>query len=86
MVIYTYKGYGNGTFDVTGAYLHFDLPKDKHVLLKLRGDLVEIMCVVNTENIKNVVYYHGKRFYIYYFYDPSMAALNQHFCGMSCLL
>ena len=66
MVIYTYKGCDVGTFDVTGTYLHVDFPKDKHVLPKLRGNLVEIMCVVDTEHIKNVVYDNGKRFYIYY--------------------
>ena len=32
------------TFDVPGAYLHEDIPKDKRILTKLRGDLVEIMC------------------------------------------
>ena len=37
------------TFDVTGAYLHADLPKHKFALLKLRGKFVDIMCDVNPE-------------------------------------
>ena len=35
------------TFDVTGAYLHANPPREKHVILKLRGEFVEIMREVN---------------------------------------
>jgi hypothetical protein len=51
-------------FDVPGAYLHADMPKEKFVLLKLEGEFVNIMCDVNpqythfvrTENGKKVLY------------------------------
>ena len=34
-------------FDVPGAYLHADMPKEKFVLLKLEDEFVRIMCDVN---------------------------------------
>ena len=36
-------------FDVQRAYLHELMPKDKIVLLKLKGRFVEIMCQINLE-------------------------------------
>jgi hypothetical protein len=36
-------------FDVPGAYLQAEMPKDKKVLMKLRGQFVDIMCEVNPE-------------------------------------
>ena len=33
--------------DITGAYLHAELPPGKNVLLKLTDDFVDIMCEVN---------------------------------------
>ena len=34
-------------FDVPGAYLQTDLPKDKFVLLMLEDQFVDIMCSIN---------------------------------------
>ena len=36
-------------FDVPGAYLQTDLPKDKFVLLMLEDQFVDIMCSINPE-------------------------------------
>ena len=37
------------SFDVPGAYLHADIPKDKFRILKLENNYVDIMCEVNPE-------------------------------------
>ena len=36
IVIYAYERRDFGTFDIPGAYLHFEITKYKHVLLKLK--------------------------------------------------
>ena len=36
IVIYAYERRDFGNFDVPGEYLHFEIPKYKHVLLKLK--------------------------------------------------
>ena len=43
-----YEGYDFGIFGVPGAYLHAKFPKYKHLVLKLRGNCVDIVCNVNT--------------------------------------
>ena len=40
-------------FDVPGAYLNPDMPEEKFVLLKLEYEVVDIMCEVNPEFIKD---------------------------------
>ena len=52
--------------DVSGAYLHTDMPQTegKTVLLKLKGDFVDIMCSVNEEFTPHVVY-EGKTKVLY---------------------
>ena len=64
MVIDVYKGLAVVAFDVTGDYLHANFPKYKHVLLKLRGEFVDILCGVNLEHIKNVIYENTQSFYV----------------------
>ena len=36
-------------FELPGAYLHTDLPKDKFLLLMLEDQFVDIMCSINPE-------------------------------------
>lgn len=44
-------------FDVPGAFLQSEMPeKDKKVLLKLTGDMVDVMCSVNPEYTDTFVY------------------------------
>ena len=45
--------------DVSGAYLHAEMPSDKRVLLKLVGKFIDIMCEVNLEYKKYVRYENG---------------------------
>ena len=51
-------------FDVPGAYLQTDMPEDKQIFLRIRDELVDIMCEINPdykpyvqyENIKKALY------------------------------
>ena len=49
------------TFDVPGAYLHAEMPKDKNELLRLRGEFVDIMCQVNPAYKPFVIEEKGKK-------------------------
>ena len=53
------------TFDVPGSYRHAEMSKDKMILMKLRGDFVDIMCQVNPEHEQHVRYGNGKNIFIY---------------------
>ena len=59
LVINSYEGREVATFDVPVAYLHADMPKDKRVLLKLRGTFVNIMYQINSEHKNNARYENG---------------------------
>ena len=48
------------TFDVSGAHLHTDIPKDKRILMNLREGFVEIMCQVNPFYEQHVRYENGQ--------------------------
>jgi hypothetical protein len=48
-------------FDVPGAYLQAEMPKEKNMLMKFRDKFVDIMCDVNEEYKKYVVEENGKR-------------------------
>ena len=61
LVIDAYKGREVATFDVPGAYLHANTPKDKKVLLKLRGTFMDIMCQINQDQKKNMRYENGQK-------------------------
>ena len=64
LVIDAYEGRDVAVFDIPGAYLQAKLsPKDNNekVLMKLVGDFVDIMCGVNPEHKKNVVYENGRK-------------------------
>ena len=54
LLIYAYKGREVDIFDVPGVYLHADILKDKHGLLKLRGKFRDIMCQINPDRKKNM--------------------------------
>ena len=47
------------TFNVPVSYLHADMPKDMRILMKLRGDFVDIMCQVNPDYEQYVRYENG---------------------------
>jgi hypothetical protein len=48
-------------FDVPGAYLQAEMPKEKNMLMKFRDEFVDIMCDVNEEYRQYVVEENGKR-------------------------
>ena len=62
------KKFGEGrdmvTLENPGAYLHVYMPKDKRIVMKLRGDFVEIIRQVNPEFEHHVRYDNGKKCYV----------------------
>ena len=56
LVIDAYEERYSVIADVPGAYLHAEMPPNKRVLLKLKGQFVDIMCKVNPEYQKYVRY------------------------------
>jgi hypothetical protein len=61
LMVDVYEGRDVATFDVPGAYLHAEMPKDKRVLMILRGEFVDIMCEVNPKYKKFVQEINGKK-------------------------
>ena len=49
------------TFDVSGLLMYAYIPKDKRILMKLRGDFVDIMCQVNPYYEQHVRYENGEK-------------------------
>ena len=47
LIVHAHEIRNLATFDAPGAYLHADIPKDKIISMKIRGDFVDIMCQVN---------------------------------------
>ena len=56
MIIDANEGHNIDTFDVPGTYLHAKIPKDKRIIMKLRGDFVNIMCQLNHDYKACVIY------------------------------
>ena len=58
LAIDAYEGRNVAKVDVPGAYLHADMPQTegKTILLKLKGDFVDIMCSVSKKCTQHVVY------------------------------
>ena len=61
LMIDVYEQRDVAIFDIPGAYLHAEMPKDKVVLMKFRGQFAEIMCKVNPAHKENIVYERGKK-------------------------
>ena len=64
LMIDVMEGRDVAIFDVPGAYLHAEMPKDKKILMKFRGNFVDIMCKVNPEHKKTSYTRKEKRFYM----------------------
>ena len=56
LLIDTHEGIAVQTVDVPGAYLHTSLTDDKVVHMKFEGEFGEMMCKVNPEYEKFVIY------------------------------
>ena len=61
LIIDVYEERDVAIFEVLGLYLHAEIPKDKHVLMKFRGKFVEIMCQVNPEYSQYILQEKGKK-------------------------
>ena len=61
MMIDVLEGRDIAIFDIPGAYLHAEMPEDKIVLMKFRGQFAELMSRVNPEHAKNIVFENGKK-------------------------
>ena len=61
LIIDAYEERDVAVTDVPGAYLHAEFPKEKKVILKLTGVFVDIMCSVNPEHSKYVIYDVNKK-------------------------
>ena len=64
LLIDTYEKRDVGTYDVPGAFLQASLspkPNNERVLMRLVGNFVDIMCKVNPEHTKNVIYENGRK-------------------------
>ena len=48
-------------FDVPGAYLQTPMPKDKNILMVIRGQFVDILCDVNPKYREHVRMINGKK-------------------------
>ena len=55
LLIDAHEGRDVAIFDVPGAYLQAEMPKEKKLLMKFRDEFVDIMCEVNPEFKKHVV-------------------------------
>ena len=47
MIIDAYEERDVAIADITGVYMHAEIPEGKNILLKLGGEFVDIMCSVN---------------------------------------
>ena len=51
------------TFDVPGAYLQKDLPKDNFALLLLEENFVGVMCDINPQYKQHIRFKYGKKIF-----------------------
>ena len=61
LVVDAYEERNIATFGITGVFLHTKIPADKNVILKLRGQFVDIMCDINEEYRQCVRYEKGQK-------------------------
>ena len=61
LVVDAYERRHVAIFDVPGAYLHAEMPRDKRVIMRLRGQFVDIMVQVNPVYSKFVTYENGQK-------------------------
>ena len=61
LVIDAYEGRDITIADVPGAYLHAKFPENKNVILRMTDIFVNIMCDINSEYKRHIVYEVNKR-------------------------
>ena len=65
LIVDAHEGHDVANFEVPGAYLYADIPKDMRILMNIRGDFVDIVCEVNTEYEQHMRYEDGETFCTY---------------------
>ena len=60
-LIAAYEGRKVVSFDIPGAFLQAEMSEDKLLLLKFRDVFVDMMCEINPEHKKNIIYENGKQ-------------------------
>ena len=76
------KGRDMATFDFPGVYLNTEIPKDKRILMNIRGYFVVIICQVNPEYEQGARDENGKIVCIYQYPGRFMVSLSLHCCGI----
>ena len=61
LVIDAHEGRDIAIADAPGAYLHAKFPEDKNVILRMTDVFVDIMCEVNSEYKRHIVYEVNRR-------------------------
>ena len=61
LLINAYEERDVAIFDVPGAYLHADVPKEKFAILKIEANFVDIMCDVNPEYKPHIRYENERK-------------------------
>ena len=61
MMIDVLEGRDVAIFDIPGAYLHAEIPEDKMLLMRFRGQFADLMAEVNREHKKKIMYENGKK-------------------------
>ena len=59
LLIDIYEDRDVAIFDIPGAYLHAKMPEEHRVMLKLKGRFVDIMCTVNEDFKRHILYENG---------------------------
>mmetsp|Transcript_42936 Transcript_42936/g.62917 ORF Transcript_42936/g.62917 Transcript_42936/m.62917 type:complete len:117 (-) Transcript_42936:870-1220(-) len=68
-------------YDILGAFLQSDIPKDKQMQLNFFDEFVDMMCEINPEYKNMLSTKMGKRYYTLGYYKQSMDVLKLHYCG-----
>ena len=60
LIVDTHERHDVDNFDVSGEYLHKQMPNYKMILMKIGGVVFVIMCQVDPEYKQHVIYENGK--------------------------
>ena len=61
LIMDAYEDRTVAVFDVPGAYLHANMPEGKRIIMKLRGQFVDLMCEANPKYSSYVKVVNGKK-------------------------
>ena len=86
LVVDAFGGRDVGFFGVPGAFLQAMFPKEKNVILKFKGEFVDIMVDCNPKYANEVRMENGKKYYISDYYVHYMDAWRVHSFVISCIL